>query len=74
MNLQEVKQAAREKMKGYCRVCKECNGVVCAGEVPGMGGVGTGSSFTANIEALAKKKLILKTLHNAKNPISLRIY
>ncbi|HHX23209.1 MAG TPA: alpha-hydroxy-acid oxidizing protein [Thermoanaerobacterales bacterium] len=68
MNLQEVKQAAREKMKGYCRVCKECNGVVCAGEVPGMGGVGTGSSFTANIEALAKKKLILKTLHNAKNP------
>ena len=68
MNLLEVKQKAREKMKGYCRVCKVCNGVVCAGEVPGMGGVGTGSSFTANIEALANIKLNLRTLHDAKEP------
>lgn len=68
MNLQEIKNTAREKMKGYCRVCKVCNGVSCAGEVPGMGGIGTGSSFTSNIEALAKVKLNLRTLHNAKDP------
>lgn len=68
MNLLDIRQRARDKMKGYCRVCKVCNGVVCAGEVPGMGGVGTGSSFTANIEALANIKLNLKTLHDAKEP------
>jgi len=33
-----------------------------------MGGIGTGSSFTANIEALSKIKLNLRTLHDAKDP------
>jgi len=68
LNLEEIKQTARDKMKGYCRVCKNCNGIACAGEVPGMGGIGTGSSFTANIEALANVKLNLRTLHDAKTP------
>jgi len=68
LNIQEIKNTAREKMKGYCHVCKFCNGVSCAGEVPGMGGIGTGSSFTSNIEALAKIKLNLRTMHNAKDP------
>jgi NAD(P)H-dependent flavin oxidoreductase YrpB (nitropropane dioxygenase family) len=68
MNWQEVKKAAKEKLKPYCRVCPVCNGIVCAGEVPGMGGVGTGSSFKANIEALNKIKLNLSTIHDVKEP------
>ncbi len=68
MNWQELKKVAREKLKPYCRVCPVCNGVVCAGEVPGMGGVGTGSSFKANIEALNEIKLNLSTIHDVKNP------
>ena len=68
MDLKEIKKMAREKMKGYCRVCKVCNGIACAGEVPGMGGVGTGSAFTANIDALAQVKLNLRTIHGAKDP------
>ncbi|KXG77554.1 L-lactate dehydrogenase [Fervidicola ferrireducens] len=68
MNLSEIKKNAREKMKGYCRVCKVCDGVACAGEVPGMGGAGTGASFRANVEALAKVKLNMRTLHGAKDP------
>lgn len=68
MNWQEVKKAAKDKLKPYCRVCPVCNGVVCAGEVPGMGGVGTGSSFKANIEALNKIKLNLSTIHDVKEP------
>lgn len=68
LNLREIKQVARDKLKGYCRVCRVCNGAACAGEVPGMGGVGTGSSFAANIEALSEIKLNLRTLHNAKAP------
>ena len=38
-------RAARERMKGHCRVCPVCDGKACAGEVPGMGGLGTGASF-----------------------------
>ncbi|WP_213995828.1 alpha-hydroxy-acid oxidizing protein [Tepidanaerobacter syntrophicus] len=68
MNLKEIRQAAREKMKGYCRVCKTCDGIACAGEVPGMGGIGTGSAFTANVKALADVKLNLRTIHDAKDP------
>jgi isopentenyl diphosphate isomerase/L-lactate dehydrogenase-like FMN-dependent dehydrogenase len=68
MNLKEVKDVARKNMKGYCRVCPICNGIACAGEVPGMGGSLTGSSFKSNVEDLSKVKLKLKTIHNAKNP------
>ncbi|WP_353683711.1 alpha-hydroxy-acid oxidizing protein [Thermodesulfovibrio sp. 3907-1M] len=68
MNWQDVKKNAKEKLKPYCRVCPICNGIACAGEVPGMGGVGTGSSFKANIEALNKIKLNLSTIHNVKEP------
>jgi isopentenyl diphosphate isomerase/L-lactate dehydrogenase-like FMN-dependent dehydrogenase len=68
MNWQEVKKIAKEKLKPYCRVCPVCNGVACAGEVPGMGGVGTGSSFKANFEALNRIKLNLLTIHDVRNP------
>jgi isopentenyl diphosphate isomerase/L-lactate dehydrogenase-like FMN-dependent dehydrogenase len=68
MNWQEIKKIAKEKLKPYCRVCPVCNGVACAGEVPGMGGVGTGSSFKANFEALNRIKLNLLTIHDVRNP------
>lgn len=68
MDIKEIKKNAREKMKGFCRACRVCDGVSCAGEVPGMGGIGTGSSFTANVRSLANVKLNLKTLHDAKKP------
>ncbi|HHW20467.1 alpha-hydroxy-acid oxidizing protein [Thermodesulfovibrio thiophilus] len=68
MNWQEVKKIAKERLKPYCRVCPVCNGVVCSGEVPGMGGVGTGSSFRSNIEALNKYKLNLSAIHDVKQP------
>lgn len=68
MNIKEVRNQAREKMKGYCRVCSICNGIACAGEVPGMGGSLTGSAFKANVEDLSKVKLKMKTIHDAKNP------
>ncbi len=68
MNLNDIKQQATESLKGYCRVCKLCDGKACAGEVPGMGGIGTGSSFRANLEALNKIKVNLRTIHSAKQP------
>jgi 4-hydroxymandelate oxidase len=66
MDLKTLRTTARERMKGYCRVCPVCNGVACAGEVPGMGGVGTGSAFGENLEALAKCRLNMKTIHDVK--------
>ncbi|MGB9977283.1 alpha-hydroxy-acid oxidizing protein [Thermovenabulum sp.] len=68
MNLEELRSVAKENLKGFCRVCSFCDGKACRGEVPGMGGVGTGSSFIANIDALSNIKLNLRTIHNAKDP------
>ncbi len=68
MNLKDVKKVAREKMKGFCNVCKECNGVWCAGMVPGMGGAGSAHSFKHAYEELKKVRLIMRTIHSAIDP------
>ena len=68
MDLQFVRKTAREKLGGVCRVCPVCNGVACAGEVPGMGGVGTGAAFRNNIQSLAEFKLNLRTVHSVAQP------
>ena len=65
MDMKQIRDAAREKLKPHCRVCPICDGRVCAGEVPGMGGMGTGESFMENVRALAAWKLNLRTLHDA---------
>ncbi|MEW5772294.1 MAG: alpha-hydroxy-acid oxidizing protein [Thermodesulfobacteriota bacterium] len=64
----DFRETARERMKGFCRVCPVCDGRACAGEVPGMGGLGTGSSFRANVEALARLKFNMRTIHDAAEP------
>lgn len=65
MNMTDIRIAARERMKGACRVCPVCDGRACAGEVPGMGGAGTGAAFKENVRAFAECKLLLRTLHKA---------
>lgn len=66
MKIQEIKKQAKIRFDGTCKVCRICNGVACAGEVPGMGGTGTGQSFINNIEALKSIKFKLETIHDAK--------
>lgn len=68
MHEQEMRDRARERMKGYCRVCPRCDGKVCAGEVPGMGGLLTGSAFVNNIEALSRYHINLRTMHKVETP------
>lgn len=68
MNLKEVRQAAKEKLKPFCRMCPVCDGRACAGEVPGFGGIGTGSSFVRNVQALAKWHLNQRALHDIIEP------
>lgn len=64
----DVLKVAREKMFPRCRVCPECDGVACSGEVPGMGGLDSGRAFRNNIQALAKYDLKMRTFHDVKKP------
>ncbi|MDR2860730.1 MAG: alpha-hydroxy-acid oxidizing protein [Elusimicrobiota bacterium] len=67
--MKELWQRASEKIsKAKCKVCPVCNGVACSGLIPGMGGIGSGSSFHNNIKALADKKFIMRVLHEANEP------
>ncbi len=64
----EVQKNAKANLNGTCRVCPVCNGKACSGEVPGMGGKGTGEAFTANVDSLRRHKLNMRVLHNCKDP------
>ncbi|WP_198419813.1 alpha-hydroxy-acid oxidizing protein [Geomonas edaphica] len=64
----DVLKVAREKMYPRCRVCPECDGVACSGEVPGMGGLDSGRAFRNNLQALAKYDLKMRTFHDVKKP------
>jgi len=66
--MQDVRKKARERVKAKCKVCPVCNGVACAGDVPGMGGIGTGLSFQNNVTALAQRRLLMRVLHGANEP------
>jgi len=68
MNVKEVRQEAKKRFNGICRVCRECNGVVCAGEFPGIGGVGSGISFINNYKALAALRIKMRVIHAASDP------
>lgn len=67
MELQKVREKAREVLKGICRVCAVCDGRNCPTGVPGIGGAGTGESFRRNIDSLANWKLNLRVLHPKKS-------
>lgn len=62
--LAEVRERARQRLKGICGVYPACDGQpnrICQreayGEPIGMGGAGAGSSFEANYRALGRKRL-----------------
>ncbi|MDR1487155.1 MAG: alpha-hydroxy-acid oxidizing protein [Deltaproteobacteria bacterium] len=68
MNLKQIRDKARSLAKGACRVCPICDGRICAGEVPGMGGAGTGSSFRNNVAALNSILLYPRLIHSVHFP------
>jgi 4-hydroxymandelate oxidase len=64
MDLTEARENAKEKMKGFCGVYKVCDGLpdrLCQGikygKAIGMGGIGKGLTFAANVEALDRLKM-----------------
>lgn len=66
MEYKDVLENAK-KIEGFkCRVCPQCNGRVCRGEVPGVGGKGSGASFMRNVEKLESIKLNMDTVYQSK--------
>ncbi len=68
LTMAEVLRVAREKLYPRCRVCPECNGVACAGEVPGFGGIGSGQAFKNNYDSLNRLQLNMRVVHGMKKP------
>ena len=68
MDMKEIREKARKLMNGSCRVCPVCDGRICSGEVPGMGGSGSGASFRNNVSALADVRLNTRLVHSVHNP------
>ncbi len=66
--MKEFRDNARTLMGKYCKVCPVCNGRTCAGEVPGMGGLGSGSSFIDNVSSLANIKFNMRLIHDVTEP------
>ena len=67
MNMKEIRDTARSKMKG-CHVCPICDGKACAGMIPGFGGLRTGSSFRRNLASLQEYGLIMRSMSGVEEP------
>jgi len=75
MTLEEVRNKAKEKLKGVCMVYKDCDGNptrFCQGQhygrPLGFGGIGSGASFHNNWLALRKIKLKMKLVETHFEP------
>ena len=68
IKMKEIRENARKMMEPFCKVCPICNGRACAGQVPGMGGLGSGATFMSNIEALARIKFNMRLIHDITEP------
>ena len=63
MTYQEIIDKARAVMGPNCRVCPVCDGRACRGEIPGLGGIGSGSSFTVCRPYLDSIKVLMDVVY-----------
>jgi len=75
LTAEDVRNIAREKLKGICGVYKDCDGDprrLCQGQsygkALGIGGIGSGASFNNNFLALRKSCLKMKLVDNDFTP------
>ena len=66
MDIKQLKENAK-KLCTKCRVCPTCNGLACRGEIPGMGGKGSGNTFIRNVEMLKRVKIKMDVMADIKN-------
>jgi len=70
LTLAAVNATAANLLGRICRACRVCDGVYCAGMVPGMGGAGTGQSFMNNLRALRRHGLVQSVIHSVSRPVT----
>lgn len=66
MTYEEVLENAKKTMALKCKVCPECNGIACKGQVPGAGGVKSGRAFTVCRDFLKSVYVNMDTIHEEK--------
>ncbi len=62
-----IRKNALEKLAGVCSVCRICDGVECAGWLPGIGSRGTGTGFQRSIYFLRNYVIVPDTLRSMDN-------
>ncbi|MFB6355594.1 MAG: alpha-hydroxy-acid oxidizing protein [bacterium] len=71
----EIESRARERFQGECVVCNVCDGYACAGQLPGVGGLGDAESFKENLRAFDRWKINTTTIQSNENPdISVNLF
>ncbi|HZK56950.1 MAG TPA: alpha-hydroxy-acid oxidizing protein [Clostridia bacterium] len=66
MDYAEILENARKLIHEKCKVCADCNGIACKGQVPGAGGKGSGAGFIRNREKINDVKVNLDTIIEEK--------
>lgn len=66
MNYADVLSKAKKLIFEKCKVCADCNGLVCRGQVPGVGGKGSGEAFIRNRKKVNDIKVNLDTIIEEK--------
>ena len=81
MSVEEDRKNAKEKLKGICGVYRICDGDpsrLCQGQSYGrklgMGGAGSGASFTNNVNALKKIQLKMRVIDENFEPITNTVF
>jgi biotin carboxylase/isopentenyl diphosphate isomerase/L-lactate dehydrogenase-like FMN-dependent dehydrogenase len=69
LNEGAIRKDALVRLSGVCSVCRVCDGVECAGWLPGIGSCGGGEGFMRNLRAL-KRYTILPDLFSALDNVN----
>jgi isopentenyl diphosphate isomerase/L-lactate dehydrogenase-like FMN-dependent dehydrogenase/biotin carboxylase len=61
-----LQMRALSRFDGKCHVCADCDGRRCKGQLPGVGGIGTGNGFIRAVERIRQIDIIPSYINDAK--------
>ncbi len=67
LNEGAIRKEAITKLSSICSVCRVCDGVECAGWLPGIGSCGDGDGFKRNLRVLKKLAIITNVFSQLDN-------
>jgi 4-hydroxymandelate oxidase len=60
----EIRHKARTRFNRTCLACRDCNGFECRGQIPGVGGIGSGEAFIKNVTAIRSIEIATRVIHD----------